>query len=162
MEATVFENHSQDTRYKELDGIAPTVASTYGMGGNNQPFVVETPKMLKIRSGCEGGGKGTLIQDDKSATLGCNNDQTLFEPKAYGISSKDSNGMKSANPHVGFYETDTSRTLDGNGGNPCCNQGGIAVVESYAIQGSMIGREEKNGPQGEPSPVFCARFIRSR
>ena len=33
---------------------------------------VETPKTLKIRSGCEGGGKGALIQDNKYATLGCN------------------------------------------------------------------------------------------
>ena len=48
---------------------------------------------------------------------------------AFGISSKDSNGMKSANPHVGFYEAETVRTLDGNGGNPTCNQGGTAVVE---------------------------------
>ena len=53
--------------------------------------------------------------------------------------------MKSDNPHSGFYEADTSRTLDANGGNPSCNQGGIAVV---AVQGSMIGREDKNGPQG--------------
>ena len=62
---------------------APTVSSTYGTGGNNQPFVLETPKTLKIRSGCEGGGKGVLIQDDLSATLSCNNDQTLFVPTAY-------------------------------------------------------------------------------
>ena len=54
--------------------------------------------------------------------------------QAFGISSKDSNGMKSANPHVGFYEANASRTLDGNGGNPSCNQGGIAVVESYEIK----------------------------
>lgn len=38
------------------------------------------PYTLKIRSGCEGGGKGALIQEDKSATLSCNNDQTLFIP----------------------------------------------------------------------------------
>ena len=37
--------------------------------------------------------------------------------------------MLSDNPRSGFYETDTSRTLDLNGGNPCCNQGGVAVVE---------------------------------
>ena len=36
--------------------------------------------------------------------------------------------MKSSNPHSGVYEADTSRTLDGNGGNPSCNQGGMAVV----------------------------------
>ena len=184
-EPAMFENHSQDTRYTGPLETAPTVSSTYGMGGNNQPFVVETPKTLKIRSGCEGGGKGAIIQDDKSATLSCNNDQTVFVPfckgyrahykgdaptwkdgkvantlntfdvgesrcnelvvQAYGICSKDSNAMKSDNPHSGFYEADTSRTLDGNGGNPGCNQGGIAVV---AVQGSMIGRKDKNGPQG--------------
>ena len=143
--AAVYENHSQDTRYTGPINVSPTVMSTYGTGGNNQPFVVESPKTLKIRSGCEGGGKGALIQDDKSATLSCNNDQTLFEPKVYGICSKDSNSMKSANPDSGIYEARTSRTLDGNGGNPSCNQGGMAVV---AVQGSMIGRKPENGPQG--------------
>ena len=143
--AAVYENHSQDTRYTGPLETAPTVNATYGMGGNNQPFVVETPKTLKIRSGCDGGGKGALIQDNKSATLGCNNDQTVFVPKVYGICSKQSHSMLSDNPHSGFYEAETSRCLDANGGNPSCNQGGIAVV---ALQGSMIGRADKNGPQG--------------
>lgn len=109
----------------------------------------ETPKTLKIRSGCEGGGKGALIQDNKSATLSCNNDQSVFVPTAYGICSDGSNSMKSNNPHSGIYKADTSRTIDGNGGNPSCNQGGIAVVESYSLQGSMIGRKDENGPNGD-------------
>ena len=129
----VFENHGQDCRYKGPMDVTQTVLSTFGTGGNNQPFVLQTPKTLKIRSGCEGGGKGALIQDDKSATLGCNNDQTLFVPKAYGICSKGSNSMKSDNPESGFYEAHKSRTLDANGGDPSCNQGGIAVV---AIEGN--------------------------
>lgn len=61
--AAVYENHSQDTRYTGPLETAPTVMSTYGTGGNNQPFVVETPKTLKIRSGCDGGGKGALIRE---------------------------------------------------------------------------------------------------
>ena len=144
--AAVYENHSQDTRYTGPLEIAPTVSSTYGTGGNNQPFVV--------------------AEDD-----------TLFKPKAYGICSKDSNAMKSDNPHSGIYEADTSRTIDANGGNPSCNQGGIAVVaftqnqrdevrdlgdhsavvcanagtkqQTFVLQGSMIGRDDKNGPQGD-------------
>jgi len=36
--------------------------------------------------------------------------------------------MKSSNPHSGIYEADTARTLDGQGGSPACNQGGMAVV----------------------------------
>ena len=142
----VFENHSQDGRYTGPLEIAQTVLATYGTGGNNQPFVVETPKTLKIRSGCSGGGKGALVQDNLSATLSTNNDQTVFVPKAYGICSKASNAMQSDNPHSGFYEAETSRTLDANGGNPSCNQGGMAVV---AVQGSMIGRQDRNGPQGD-------------
>ena len=177
--AAVYENHSQDTRYTGPLETAPTVMSTYGTGGNNQPFVVETPKTLKIRSGCDGGGKGALIQENKSATLGCNNDQTVFVPfvkgtrphspdegqqwraadvantlntydvgearcnelavRVYGICSKDSNAMKSDNPHSGFYEAGTSRTLDGNGGNPSCNQGGVAVVEGNGSRPSHQG-----------------------
>lgn len=135
----VFENHRQDTRYTGPLDIAPTVLSAYGTGGNNQPFVVETPKTLKIRSGCKNGGKGALIQDDLSATLGCNNDQPLFIPKCYGICAKDSNSMKSNNPHSGIYEAETSRTIDVNGGNPACNQGGIVVVEGNGSRASHHG-----------------------
>ena len=142
----VFENHSQDSRYTGPLDVAQTVLSTFGTGGNNQPFVVQTPKTLKIRSGCEGGGKGALIQENLSATLSCNNDQTVFVPVAYGLCAKDSNSMRSDNPKSGFYEANTSRCLDQNGGNPNCNQGGIAVV---SVQGSMIGRKDENGPQGD-------------
>ena len=87
-DSLMFENHSQDTRYRGPLSVAQTVSSTYGTGGNNQPFVLQTPKTLKIRCGCEGGGKGALIQDDLSATLGTNNDQTLFQPRAFGVWKK--------------------------------------------------------------------------
>ena len=95
--ATVFENHSQDTRYTGPLDTAPTVSAAYGMGGNNQPFVVSeamalenhptdsrvkiaedgkvqtitsrmgtgggnVPLVMKIRAGCEDGGKGALVQ----------------------------------------------------------------------------------------------------
>lgn len=138
-DSLMFENHSQDTRYRGPLAVAQTVSSTYGTGGNNQPFVLQTPKTLKIRCGCEGGGKGALIQDDLSATLGTNNDQTLFQPRAFGVCAKNSNSMKSDNPNSGFYEADTSRTLDANGGNPTCNQGGIAVLEGNGSRPSHKG-----------------------
>lgn len=80
---------------------------------------------VRIRGGCDGGGKGALVQEDKSGTLGTGNDQTIF---CYGISAYESNAMKSSNPKSGVYVADTSRTLDLNGGNPACNQGGMAVV----------------------------------
>ena len=103
--AAVYENHSQDTRYTGPLDVAPTVMSTYGTGGNNQPFVVSE------------------------------NRQTV----AYGICSKESNSMLSDNPHSGFYKAETSRTLDANGGNPSCNQGGIAVIEGNGTRPSHKG-----------------------
>ena len=139
-DAIAVENHPTDSRVTvSADGKVQTLTSRMGTGGNNVPLV------MKIRCGCEGGGKGPLIQTDKSATLATNNDQTVFVPTVYGICAKDSNAMKSDNPNSGFYKAETTRTLDANGGNPICNQGGMAVV---AVQGSMIGRADRNGPQG--------------
>ena len=124
----VLENHPADSRVTLSDsGKVQTLTSRMGTGGNNVPLV------MKIRCGCEGGGKGPLIQTDKSATIATNNDQTLFVPAVFGICSKDSNAMKSDNPNSGFYKADTTRTLDANGGNPSCNQGGMAVV---ALEGN--------------------------
>ena len=53
--ATVYENHSQDTRYTGPLDVAPTVSSTYGMGGNNQPFVVtKETRCFDVRFTSEG------------------------------------------------------------------------------------------------------------
>ena len=138
----MFENHSQDTRYTGPLNVAQTVSATYGTGGNNQPFVVESsvvPATLKIRCGHGNSGRGALIQKNKSATLSCNNDQTLFVPKAYGICGKYSNSMLSNNPNSGFYEADTSRTIDTSNQSPCKNQGGMVVVEGNGSRPSHHG-----------------------
>ena len=143
--AIALESHPIDSRIKIADdGTVQTLTSRMGTGGMNVPLV------MKIRSGCEGGGKGPLIQEDKSATLGCNNDQALFEPVAFGISSDQSKAMLSSNPHAGIYKARTSRTLDTSGGNPGCNQGGIAVV--YAMTTGSYAQVEK-----ETSPTLMAR-----
>ena len=143
--AIALESHPLDSRIKIADdGTVQTLTSRMGTGGMNVPLV------MKIRSGCEGGGKGPLIQEDKSATLGCNNDQALFEPVAFGISSDQSKAMLSSNPHAGIYKARTSRTLDTSGGNPGCNQGGIAVV--YAMTTGSYAQVEK-----ETSPTLMAR-----
>lgn len=148
----VFENHSQDTRYTGPLETAPTVSSTYGTGGNNQPFVVEGAKCFDVRFTSEGtrNARQNCYETDTSRTIdtGGNAPDSNQGGVAvvYGICAKDSNAMKSSNPHSGFYEADTARCLDGNGGNPTCNQGGMAVV---SLQGSMIGRKEENGPRGD-------------
>ena len=142
----VLENHPADSRVTlSDDGKVQTLTSRMGTGGNNVPLV------MKIRCGCEGGGKGPLIQTDKSATLATNNDQTLFVPAVFGICSRDSNAMKSDNPNSGFYKADTTRTIDANGGNPSCNQGGMAVV---ALEGNGARPSHKGCGYSEEDVSF--------
>lgn len=43
--------------------------------------------------------------------------------------------MKSSNPESGISEAETARTLDCNGGNPACNQGGMIVFEPRSQDG---------------------------
>ena len=150
--AVVYENHSQDTRYTGPLEIAPTVSSTYGMGGNNQPFVVsENTRCFDVRFTSEGtrNSRQNCYETDTARTIdtGGNAPDSNQGGVAvvYGICSDGSNSMKSFNPHSGIYHAETARTLDCKGGDPFCHQGGIAVV---AVQGSMIGRSDQNGPQG--------------
>lgn len=76
----VLENHPQDSRVTIAeDGNVPTLTSRMGTGGG-QCATHPQPITLQIRSGCEGGGKGALMQTDKSATLSTHNTQTLFDP----------------------------------------------------------------------------------
>lgn len=160
--AVAIENHPTDSRIKiDKSGTVQTLTERMGTGGGNVPLVMNErqyaltvgedvantltgtdfkgtqcvfePKTLKIRSGCEGGGKGALVQDNKSATLSTSNDQTVFVPKVYGICSYSSNSMLSSNPHSGIYEAETARTLDTSVPDPNKNAGGMAVV---ALEGN--------------------------
>lgn len=132
-----IENHPTDGRCKiETDGKVQTLTSRMGTGGMNVPLVMNA-RQYALAVGED--LANTLTGTDYKGT------QCVFEPTAYGICSDKSNSMRSANPHSGIYKAETSRTIDQSGINPSCNQGGIAVV---ALQGSMIGRDDKNGPQG--------------
>lgn len=139
--AIALENHPADSRVNiSENNICQTLTSRCGTGGGNVPLLMEEiPITLKIRSGCNGDGKGPLWQSDKSATLACNNYQTLFVPTAFGICAKHSNSMLSDNPNSGFYEADTSRTIDTSNQSPCKNQGGMVVVEGNGSRPSHHG-----------------------
>lgn len=107
---------------------------------------------LKIRSGCEGGGKGALVQTEKSATLSTLQDQTLFvaeQPKAYSFDSLASNSMKSSNPHSGCREVEIAKTLDASPPDPAKNQGGIAILDALPFDTTQI-----TSPQNGSNPHF--------
>ena len=75
--------------------------------------------------------------------------------KAFGISSYNSNAMKSSNQHSGIYEADTSRTLDLTGGSPACNQGRLAIVEkTIAIEGNGQRKSHKGDGWSETDQMY--------
>ena len=131
MEPVAIENHPADSRVNlDHSGKVQTLTSRMGTGGGNVPMVMEPKPVYCLQ------GNGI----DRADTAGCNGKgwkedvgytlNTIDRPAvAYGISSYQSNAMLSDNPHSGIYVAKTSRTLDLNGGNPACNQGGIAIVE---------------------------------
>ena len=89
--------------------------------------------------------QGSCVYEDVQGTLKASGAHAV----AYGISAYESNSMKSSNPHSGIYEAKTSRTLDLNGGNPACNQGGIAIVDT-------IGGQAERGWEGDVAPTLKA------
>lgn len=111
--------------------------------------------------------EGGHIYEDVAGTLRAKPGDNL-QAVAYGISSYDSNAMKSSNPHSGVYEADTSRCLDLNGGNPACNQGGIAVVEPVAFDTyNMQPTGDKTvtlraGSEYNYAPVFVPKCFDAR
>lgn len=127
-------------------GQATAGAVENGIGTADRAFT------LKIRSGCEGGGKGALVQTEKSATLSTLQDQTLFvaePPRAYSFDSLASNSMKSSNPHSGCREVEIAKTLDTSPPDPAKNQGGIAILDVLPFDTTQI-----TSPQNGSNPHF--------
>jgi len=127
------------------DGICPTITASAGMSGNNQPVLFENhPK--------DGRYNGPLpVAPTLAARMGTggNNVPLVGCPVAFSLDSKESNSMKSANPHSGCRQTDTARTIDTTNPDPSKNQGGIAILqESFCIAGNIIDRQVQNGGNG--------------
>ena len=189
-------------------------------------ILFEPESMSGHPSAGESQGEGAAERTERS--LGATGEN--MKSSCFNICSYASNSMKSENPHSGIYETDKTRTLDLNGGNPACNQGGTMIISAgfkggqsaraslgyavekaaclasqssgveptlnarmgtggnqvpvvqgeyvpdtantltarmdgspcvdrgpqvIAVQGSMIGRQEKNGPQGSGLSDVC-------
>ena len=62
--------------------------------GKDLPEALKAALLSQSESGggCDGGGKGALVQTEVSGTLGCNNDQTVFCLQGNGIDRADTAG----------------------------------------------------------------------
>ena len=124
----------QSKHIQSEDGTAESLYAGECRYGGGESYVMQSISFQE-RAGKPGGGKGILIQNDRTGALSTLNNQ----PVCYGISAYESNAMKSANPNSGIYKADTTRTLDNNGGNPACNQGGMVVLEGNGSRPSHRG-----------------------
>ena len=133
--AIALEHHPADNRIGIQDGDAiQTLTSRMGTGGNNVPLVM-TPDgplayTLKVRCGKEGGGKGALVQEEKSATLATSADQTLFQPQGFDRYNGDLTG-------------DVSQTL-----NACAGTSGDNTPMVFEPKAYGIGKPGFTGGEG--------------
>lgn len=107
---------------------------------------------VRIRGGCDGGGKGALVQTEKSGTFGTGNDQTIFCLQGNGIDRADTarcNGK-------GWCE-DTSYTLNTIDRPAVCAEFKLGNSE----QARSIGYAEEQSPTlnaecgGNKPAVMC-------
>ena len=77
--------------------------------GKDLPETLKAVLLMQSESGggCDGGGKGALVQEDKSGTLGTCNDQTIFCLQGNGIDRADTAGCNGKG-----WREDTSYTLN--------------------------------------------------
>lgn len=164
----LYENHSQDSRYKEKE-INPAVTAAYGTGGNNQPLVRE-------KSCCDFYNY-EMQKDDKSIPLTTQNAGTQLN----SVMVKNNAQLYRNHGQTDDYDrlddvADTVCATYGMGGstkpyvlNLAHNFGDYEVEEgksptitashsrdmavnvpSYSICGNQINRKHKNGGNGHP------------
>ena len=139
--AVAIENHPADSRVRlREDGVVQTLSERMGTGGGNVPLVMDENKGTQLTPaafmGGQGADAGSIAYSEKvTPTLRgqAGGNSVPMVMTAFGICSKNSNSMKSANPRSGIYEADTARTIDTSVPDPNKNAGGMAIV---ALEGN--------------------------
>ena len=118
------------------------------------PTEAPTSYAVRIRGGCDGGGKGALVQRERSGTLGTGNDQTKYSalPPSRGGSE--------------LRTDDRAPTLTAAAGMSGNNQPVVAIPINDKATRWQGGGESRNhdgsgnglgiGKEGDPSPTLTA------
>ena len=114
---------------------------------------------VRIRGGCDGGGKGALVQTEKSGTLGTGNDQTIFCLQGNGIDRADTAGCNGK-----CWKADESYTLNTIDRPAVCAE--VACMNPWDAQSARVYDQDgawhslnanENGGMARDS-VLCAGF----
>lgn len=112
---------------------------------------------VRIRGGCDGGGKGALVQTEKSGTLGTGNDQTIFCIKGNAVDRDTAQNGK-------WYQEDKCFTLDATDRHGVCAE--VSCMNPWDAQSARAYDQEgawhslnanENGGMARDS-VLCAGF----
>lgn len=160
-----------ERRGKDLPKLLKAVLIRQSQGASPQerteapaPTEAPTSYAVRIRGGCDGGGKGALVQTEKSGTLGTGNDQTIFTPTPINLMV--ATRCKALGRGTGFGV--------GEPGDPANT---ISAAHSHGVFATAIpindkatrwqgGGESRNhdgsgnglgiGKEGDPSPTLTA------
>ena len=113
--------------------------------------------VVRMRAGCEGGGKGALVSKEKSLTLGCSNDQALFTKVQTVCWETNEPNNKSGGNQVSILHC-----LNDQGGkqmNVTENKTGTLRAEEHGHQPIVVGfypqkKAESMTPMIEKSPCL--------
>ena len=178
-----------ERRGKDLPKLLKAVLIRQSQGASPQerteapaPTEAPTSYAVRIRGGCDGGGKGALVQTEKSGTLGTGNDQTIFCLQGNGIDRADTAGCNGKGwredacytlntidrPAVCAevscmtpWDAQSQRVYDGNGVSPTLSSRENSGLNREAVlcAGFKLGNSEQArsiGYQEELSPTLNA------
>lgn len=129
--------------------------------GKDLPERLKAVLLMQSASGggCDGGGKGALVQTEKSGTLGTGNDQTIFCLQGNGIDRADPAGCNGKG-----WKTDESYTLNTIDRPAVCAE--VACMNPWDAQSARVYDQDgawhslnanENGGMARDS-VLCAGF----
>lgn len=130
----------------------PETARTLTARGDGSPcadrgpnvVAVESPAVtMRLREGCEGGGKGPLLQTEISGTLATGNDQYLFTPCAVGVHQNQEGNLTTA---------DTAYSLATTGNASSRN----APLVACGFDLQQITSKQNRSSLKEVQPTLCA------
>lgn len=134
------------SRVKRQELAARSGRGAAGAGG-------AVAKTLQVRCGCEGGGKGALVQDDMSATLSTCQTQTVFAPAgpAYGIDHVITTGGGCTAKGPCIYE-EVEATLKAGGAHSVA----MPVTQYGDVAGTLTARHDSSPRADRGANVVAA------
>lgn len=180
-----------ERRGKDLPKLLKAVLIRQSQGASPQerteapaPTEAPTSYAVRIRGGCDGGGKGALVQTEKSGTLGTGNDQTIFcmatqqggaelrtDDRSPTLTAGDRHGVtyiSGVDGYNGDLTGDVASTIGINCGmstgrsgvmEPSANENGGMARDSVLCAGFKAGQGAQAGGIGyseEVSPTLAA------